>query len=459
MTMMLQLAARRLAVHGATATSAAAAGRSTTVNAPAATRMASAAAATTDTSDVPSYVTDAPIATVTKLDNGVTVASLFSAEGIGSSYTATRISGCGSRHDKVGGEAAILASSLGGVVGREHISLSSLTGLGAGVSSDQLDSLKAALTAKVGNASYESQMMDHLHSTAFQISPAGNSLGNALEGTAESIASISADDVAGALTGVNGSNVVVVGTGSGSHDKLVEDAGKAYGTLASAGTGKEVGSVGESTAFIGSDVRIRYDSHSNATIALAFKGASWTDPKTMPLALMQTILGSFTTSSGLGRDVTASMCQEVAIHGLASSISAFNLSYSDTGLFGVVATAPDNKLDDLLWYVMPNMVRLAHGVSGEEFARSKLALKTQILSAFDGDIAAGEEMAQQIQTLGRVMPLAEMMARVDALTMDDVKAAADEVINDQDHALAAIGGIHELPDYNWIRRHSYMLRY
>ena len=205
--------------------------------------------------------------------------------------------------------------------------------------------------------------------------------------------------------------------------------------------------------------RIRYDSHSNATFAIAFKGASWTDPKAMPLALMQTILGSFTKSSGLGKNVASSMCQEVADHDLASSVSAFNLPYSDVGLFGFVATAPDNKLDDLLWYVMPNMVRLAHGVSDEEFARAKLLLRTRVLADADGDLALGEGMARQVQTIGRVMPLAEAVARVDALTNDDVKAAADEVINDQDHALAAIGGIHELPDYNWIRCHSYMLRY
>jgi len=179
----------------------------------------------------------------------------------------------------------------------------------------------------------------------------------------------------------------------------------------------------------------------------------------MPLALMTTILGSYNASSGLGKNVAPAMCQEIADHDLASSVSPFNLSYSDTGLFGMVATAPDNKLDDLLWYVMPNFVRLAHGVSDEEFARSKLVLKTQILAAYDGDISVGEEMARQIQTTGRVMPLAETLARVDALTMEDVKTAASEVINDQDHALAAIGGIHELPDYNWIHRHSYMLRY
>ena len=108
---------------------------------------------------------------------------------------------------------------------------------------------------------------------------------------------------------------------------------------------------------------------------------------------------------------------------------------------------------------MPNLVRLAHGVSDEEFTRAKITLKTQILSALDGDIALGEEVARQFQTIGRAMSLAEMLARVDALTPEDVKIAASAVINDQDHALAAIGGIHELPDYNWIRRHSYMLRY
>lgn len=205
--------------------------------------------------------------------------------------------------------------------------------------------------------------------------------------------------------------------------------------------------------------RIRYDSMNVATVAIGFAGASHSDPKVYPLALMKAILGSYTASDGLGKNIASSMCQEVADHELASSISAFNLSYSDAGLFGIVATAPDNKLDDLLWYVMPSMVRLAHGISDEELLRAKLVLKSSILTMYDGHVAVGETMATQMATIGRVMSLAEALARVDALDHADVKSVASEVINDQDHALAAIGGIHELPDYNWIRRHSYMLRY
>ena len=60
----------------------------------------------------------------------------------------------------------------------------------------------------------------------------------------------------------------------------------------------------------------------------------------------------------------------------------------------------------------------------------------------------GETMAAQIQTIGRVMPLAEALAMVNALIMANVKATGGEVINDQDHTITAIGGIHELPDYN-----------
>ena len=128
--------------------------------------------------------------------------------------------------------------------------------------------------------------MDHLHSTAYQNGPAGNSLGNALEGSAESVAAVSADDVAALLGGVNGTNVVVVGTGNRSHEKFVAETEKAYGSLSGASGSKAVGSVADKSAFIGSDVRIRYDSHNTATIALGFDGASWTDPKAMPLALM-----------------------------------------------------------------------------------------------------------------------------------------------------------------------------
>lgn len=105
-------------------------------------------------------------------------------------------------------------------------------------------------------------MMDQVHFTAYQNSPSGNSLGNALEGTADSISSLSASSVSSLGANVSGSDVCVVCTGSGEHDKLVEEVEKALGSLKSAGSGKEVAAVGEKAAFIGSDIRLVRLSHS-----------------------------------------------------------------------------------------------------------------------------------------------------------------------------------------------------
>ena len=47
--------------------------------------------------------------------------------------------------------------------------------------------------------------------------------------------------------------------------------------------------------------------------------------------------------------------------------------------------------------------------------------------------------------------------RVDAtaVSLDDVKKVAYDHVHDCDHALAARGPVHELPDYNWVRTASY----
>ena len=146
-----------------------------------------------------------------------------------------------------------MARSLGGSAGREFITVGANTPLSADISSEDLTALKSGLTKEIEGSSYESQMMDYLHSTAYQNAPSGNSLGNPLCGSVESVASVTAGDVSSLLSGVVGSNVVVVSTGKGEHDKLVEEASAAYGKLSSGGS--SVGSVGEASAFIGSDVR------------------------------------------------------------------------------------------------------------------------------------------------------------------------------------------------------------
>ena len=250
--------------------------------------------------------------------------------------------------------------------------------------------------------------------------------------------------------------MVVAGAGAIDHNELCSVVGDVFGNRVAKGGSGEFPM--EPALFTGSDKRVRFDSDEIAHVALAFEGASWTSEYAFPLMIMQTVLGAWDRTSGSGKCVPSKLGQEIAEHGLAHSYITFNNCYKDTGLFGVYCVAPDNKLEDLMWYVTSNMVRLVHKVSDEEVERAKTQLKASMLMQLDGHANVAEDIGRQLLTYGRRLTMAETFTRIDAISTDDIKATAGMFINDKDHALAAIGPIHELPDYNYIRRRSYWLR-
>jgi len=305
------------------------------------------------------------------------------------------------------------------------------------------------------NKQQEELVLDHLHATAFQ----GTGLGRTILGPEDNIRSLSKADLSDYInTHYTAPRMVIAGAGAIDHDEFCKIAGEHFGSLPTAPKGG-VEVAMDPAVFTGSDIRVRFDSDNTAHLALAFEGASWTSEYAFPLMLLQTMLGSYDRTSGLGKNVASRMMQDVASNELAHSISTFNTCYKDTGLFGIYAVAPDNKLDDLMWYVMGNLVRMVHSPSADELERAKVTLKATMLMGLDGHSNVAEDIGRQLLTYGRRMTPAEIFSRIDAITVDDIKATAAHVINDRDHALAAVGGIHELPDYNWIRRHSYYLRY
>ena len=135
------------------------------------------------------------------------------------------------------------------------------------------------------------------------------------------------------------------------------------------------------------------------------------------------------------------------------------ISHQDTGLFGVYAVAEPEGLQDLAWYTLESMVRLCHQVTDQEVALAQAKLKANLMSSLDGSNAVCEDIGRQLLTYNRRLTPAEIFARIDSVDAAAVMATADAVINDQDVAMAAVGPVHELPDYNFLRMRTYWRRY
>ncbi|GLU11004.1 hypothetical protein SLE2022_277770 [Rubroshorea leprosula] len=305
-------------------------------------------------------------------------------------------------------------------------------------------------------AQTEEVIFDHLHATAFQYTP----LGRTILGPAQNIKTITKAHLQDYIqTHYTAPRMVIAASGAVKHEEIVEQVKKLFTKLSADPTTASQLVAKEPTAFTGSEVRIIDDDIPLAQFAVAFEGASWTDPDSIALMVMQVMLGSWNKNALGGKHMGSELAQRVSIDEIAESMSAFNTNYKDTGLFGVYAVAKPDCLDDLAYAIMYETTKLVYRVSEADVTRARNQLKSSLMLHLDGTSHVAEDIGRQLLTYGRRVPFAELFARIDAVDSSTIKRVANRFIYDRDVAIAALGPIQGLPDYNWFRRRTYWNRY
>ncbi|KAI8548448.1 hypothetical protein RHMOL_Rhmol07G0274600 [Rhododendron molle] len=144
----------------------------------------------------------------------------------------------------------------------------------------------------------EEVIFDHLHATAFQYTP----LGRTILGPAQNIKTITKEDLKNYIsTHYTASRMVIAASGAVKHEDIVEQVKKLFTKLSTDPTVASELVAKEPAIFTGSEVRIVDDDMPLAQFAVAFNGASWIDPDSIALMVMQSMLGSWNKNTGGGR--------------------------------------------------------------------------------------------------------------------------------------------------------------
>jgi len=248
--------------------------------------------------------------------------------------------------------------------------------------------------------------------------------------------------------------MVLAAAGGVNHEELVALAEKAFGQLSSADNVSKMGDI----EYTGSEVRIRNDDMPLAHIALAVQGLGWTDPDFFTLQLIQTMLGAWDRSIGGAANLSARLAENIAVGKLAHSYHTFNTCYATTGLVGNYIIAPPDKIDAVMGEVTDEWQRIAHAVTPNEVERAKTKLITSTILALDGNSVVVEEIGRQMLAIGRRIPLAEVILRINDVTAADVRRVAAKLFTDVSPTVSAIGPLDDLPDYNILRGWTYWNR-
>jgi predicted Zn-dependent peptidase len=235
-------------------------------------------------------------------------------------------------------------------------------------------------------------------------------------------------------------HLVVAAAGNLDHDAVVAWVREAFGpVLSEAGPAEPAvprlrGSGGLWDGYgpaAGTGVKLVSRSIEQANLVLGCEGLARTDDRRFALGVL---------NAALGGGMSSRLFQEVREkRGLAYSVYSFSAQHADTGMWGVYAGCLPSKADEVLSICTAEVAKVvSEGLTDAELDRGKGQVRGGIVLGLEDPSSRMTRLGKSELVYPDLEPVDEVLAAIDAVTHDDVRAVAAEVLT-RPKALAVVG--------------------
>ena len=261
-------------------------------------------------------------------------------------------------------------------------------------------------------------------------------LGLPILGTVDSINAITRDQIFEHYQArYTPEHLVVAAAGNLDHDTVVGLVAQAFGSAldhaAEPALPRLNGSHSGFGAQAGVGTTLVSRSIEQANLVLGCEALARTDDRRFALGVL---------NAAFGGGMSSRLFQEVREkRGLAYSVYSFAAQHADTGMWGIYVGCLPAKADEVLAICAEEITRVVEGgLTDAELARGKGQVRGSIVLGLEDPSSRMSRLGKSELVYPRLEPVEEVLASIDAVTHDDIRAVAAEILT-RPKALAVVG--------------------
>ncbi|MGK2955678.1 MAG: M16 family metallopeptidase [Solirubrobacterales bacterium] len=277
-------------------------------------------------------------------------------------------------------------------------------------------------------AMYEDEPSDRVHDYLADAMFGDTPLGRRILGKADVIANIPVPDIAEYhRQRYAGENIVVAAAGNVVHDEIVRMTEKLSPATAG-GTAEITPQTPSAEGRCEFAVKDTEQYH----VCFGAPGINRGDDRRFAMGVLDSIFGG-SSSSRLFREVREN-------RGLAYSVGSYSEQFTDTGVAAIYVGTREENIEEACSIIATELERIrTEPVSGDELARAKEHVKGRLVLSGESSAARMSRIARSTLHDLPLLSLDEMLARVDAVTVEDLSALATEIYAREGLSTACVG--------------------